>query len=93
MAKYLVTYDLVGTDETSDDYKRLIKKIKSYSNWGKVQKSVWLIRSTKNAGEVRDDLWLFMDKNDRLFVVKVTSGSAWKNLICKVEWLKSFFRS
>lgn len=40
MTKYLITYDLVGTDETSDDYKALIQQIKTYSIWGKVRAMV-----------------------------------------------------
>lgn len=93
MAKYLVTYDLVGTSESSDDYTRLIKRIKEFPNWGKVQKSVWLIKSGKTAVEVRDDLWSYMDSNDRLMVIKVTGTAAWKNEICKRQWLKDFLNS
>jgi len=93
MSKYLVTYDLVGTSETSEDYKRLIKKIKSYPDWGKVQKSVWLIKSSNTATAVRDDLWSYMDSNDRLFIIKVTGTAAWRNEICERSWLKDFLNS
>jgi len=93
MAKYLVTYDLVGTSETSADYERLIDKIKSYPNWGKIQKSVWLVKSSKSAATVRDELLNYMDSNDRLFVINVTGTAAWRNVLCTTEWLKSFLRS
>lgn len=93
MNKFLVTYDFVGTDETSADYERLIEKIKSYSRWGKIQKSVWLIGSTDSATAVRDALWRYMDANDRLFVIRVTGTAAWQNSLCPSDWLKSYLNS
>jgi len=91
--KYLVTYDLVGTDETSADYKRLIERLKKYPNWGKAQKSVWLIRSGDDATAIRNELGRYMDGNDRLLVIRVTNGSAWKNLMCTNDWMQSFMAS
>lgn len=93
MPKYLVTYDLVGTSETSDDYKRLIAQIKTYAKWGKVQRSVWLVRSEKSAAEIRDELGNFIDSDDRLFVISVRGTAAWRKVICDTEWLKNFLRS
>ena len=93
MAKYLVTYDLVGTDETSADYKRLIKRIKGFPSHRKLQKSVWLVKTNKKAAEVRDILLSFMDDNDRLYVTKIARGSAWHNLLCDSERLKAFLKS
>lgn len=92
MAKYLVTYDLVGTDETSDDYEKLIKRIKRFPSYRKIQKSVWLIKTEKKAGEVRDILWRFMDDNDRIYVTKIASGSAWHNVLCTTTRLKTFLQ-
>jgi len=93
VAKYLVTYDLVGTSETSSDYERLIERIKKYPNWGKIQKSVWLIRTSDSHTAVRDALWSYMDSNDRLFVIQVTGTAAWQNVICETSWLKNFLNS
>jgi hypothetical protein len=93
MNKFLVTYDLVGTNESSADYERLIERIKGYSGWGKVQKSVWLISSSQTATEVRDQLAGSMDSNDRLLVIKVTGTAAWQNEICDRDWLKRFLNS
>lgn len=75
MAKYLVTYDLVGTDETSEDYKRLIKKIKSYSHL-ELQYSGWLIKSDADSKAIFDDLLSYLDPNDRLMLVQL-DGTAW----------------
>jgi CRISPR associated protein Cas2 len=93
MTKFLVTYDLVGTSETSDEYKRLIEKIKSYGTWGKVQKSVWLLKSSKSSASVRDDLLKAMDSDDRLLVIQVTGTAAWQNQICDNQWLLDFLNS
>lgn len=93
MAKYLVTYDLVGTSETSQDYKRLIEKIKTYADWGKIQKSVWMVKSTKDASEIRDELFACMDSNDRLFILELTGVSAWENALCDTSWIKQFMES
>ena len=93
MAKYLVTYDLVGTDETSQDYKNLIAQIKTYETWGKVQKSVWVVKSSKRADTIYDELNANMDDNDRLFVVSLKVAAAWKGSICKSDWLKEFLES
>ncbi len=88
MAKFLITYDLVGTTETSKDYKRLIEKIEAHPDWVKVQKSVWVVRSSKSARAIRDNLWAAMDGDDRLLVIKVSSGAAWKNPLCETQPLK-----
>ena len=93
MNKFLVTYDLVGTSESSADYERLIERIKAYPDWGKVQKSVWLIKTSQTAVEVRDNLATSMDSNDRLLVIEVTGTAAWLNEICERDWLKAFLNS
>lgn len=75
MAKYLVTYDLVGTDETGEDYKRLIDRIKRYWHL-KVQYSGWLIQSEADSKAIFDDLLSYMDPNDRLMLIQL-DGTAW----------------
>jgi hypothetical protein len=92
MHRYLVTYDLVGTSETSEDYRRLIARIESYPDWGKVQKSVYLVKSEATSPKaVADDLWRYMDGNDRIFVVEVASNYSWANVLCQESWLEQFF--
>ena len=88
MNKFLVTYDLVGTTEASSDYQRLIERIKKYPNWGKVQKSVWLISTPSSHTQIRDELLGLMDGNDRLLVAELTGTAAWQNSICKNDWLR-----
>lgn len=89
MANYLVTYDLVGTTESSEDYRRLIAHIKSYSNWAKVQLSTWIVQSTGSASDVHAGCWAHMDPNDRLFVIATKREAAWQNALCDDNWLQT----
>lgn len=77
MKTYLISYDL-RVPETSEDYKSLIKFIKTYSFWAKPLKSVWLIKTVKSTSKVRDDLRAVTDFNDGLLVIDVT-GSDWSS--------------
>ena len=94
MGKYLITYDLVGTSETSEDYKRLIDEIKSYSDYEKLQKSVWVIDTALSAAEIFDYLKPFIDDDDRLMVIEVKPAERKiRNPICGVESSGAFFSS
>ena len=84
MACYIVSYDLVN----QRDYDDLIDAIKSYGTWAHIHESVWAVVSEKTASEIRDDLWQHMDADDRLFVLRSGTAAAWRNVICKNEWLK-----
>lgn len=87
---YLVAYDLVG-DEQPSEYDRLIEAIKSLDDHVAVQRSVWLVRSSRSAKEIREFLWKYMDRDDRLFVIRIVRGSAWKNALSGNTNLKDFF--
>ena len=90
MQSILITYDFVGTDETSADYKRLIDHIKNdYSNWAKIALSTWVVRTTLSAAQVGDNCDRYLDSNDRLFVAVLTGAAAWRNTICTSEWLRN----
>lgn len=73
MKTYLISYDL-RVPETSEDYKFLIKFIKTYSFWANPLKSVWLIKTVKSTSKVRDDLRAVTDFNDGLLVIDVTES-------------------
>ncbi len=89
MKSILVAYDLIGTDETSEDYRRLIARIKEYPNWAKVQYSMFIVKTDLTCVQVRDDLDRFLDANDRIFVAELTGAAAWRNVICTDDWLKT----
>jgi hypothetical protein len=94
MANFLVTYDLVGTDVTSENYEKLIRRIKSYESAKEVQRSVWVLKSSTQAADIRDRIKERMHSKDRLWVITLGRGSAWTgNQLCANDWLKSFLTS
>jgi hypothetical protein len=74
---YLITYDL---NAPGKDYKDLYEKIKSIGDWATFLESVWFVETTKSSNDLRDLLLPVIDKNDSLFITKVTSDySGWAN--------------
>lgn len=84
MSCYIISYDL----RAARNYDVLYDAIKSYGTWAHITESTWAIVTTKTAVQVRDHLSSVMDQDDRLFVVKSGVEAAWKNVICKNQWLK-----
>ena len=84
MACYIISYDL----RRNRDYESLYEAIKTYSKWARVTESTWAVVTTKSAVEIRDHLSSVMDGDDRLFVIKSGTEAAWRNSICRNEWLK-----
>lgn len=93
MAKYLVTYDLVGTDANSENYKRLIAAIYAYTNVVKVQYSVWLLKSNGSAEAVFNDLWRYMHSSDRLYVTPVDHRGFLIHPVDGMDAVRAFFAS
>ncbi|MFO7195662.1 CRISPR-associated protein Cas2 [Enterococcus faecium] len=85
MDSFIISYDLNKSGKNYDD---LIKKIKTYSKWAKINESVWFFKSNKKCPEIRDDLKSVMDKDDSLFVAKLTGAAAWHNTICSSQHLQ-----
>jgi len=86
---YIISYDLRGGDEDSDDYEKLIAGIKDYQYWGKLMLSTWIVVTERSAVEIRDKLEEFLDDDDRLFVAPVGKPAAWRNVIAQNDWLKN----
>ena len=84
MKCYLIIYDL----RKLRNYDMLYEAIKSYGTWGKVSESTWAIVTSQNATQIRDYLLRFLDKDDRLMVIKSGAEAAWQNAIANSEWLK-----
>jgi hypothetical protein len=82
-----IAYDLIGTDEKSEDYEKLIAKIKTLGTVKKVEYSLWVSDTTLTPEQVRDALKPFLDTNDKLIVMKRVGGSAWTNLGGAGQWL------
>ncbi len=91
MAKvFLISYDL-NKGETSSEYQRLIKEIKSFGTWAKPLESTWFVVSDSTTSSIRDHLTQFIDSNDEILVMDV-SDDDWA---CKglnndvVQWMKN----
>jgi len=70
MSIYTISYDLSNPGR---DYESLSNAIKSYGNWWHQSGSVWLISSdTVSSSVIRDYLKGFIDRNDKLFVAKLS---------------------
>lgn len=84
-----ISYDLIGTDESSEDYDRLIAKIKSLGPAMRVEYSLWVVETDVTPTEVRDALADYVDADDKLIVMKRIGNSAWRGLPKDVgDWLK-----
>lgn len=89
MKTLLISYDL-RVPETSEDYKKLIKYIKSFGTWAKPLYSVWLVKTDKTCAMVRDEIKKETDSNDRTLVIEVT-GADWATTNVDKEvtdWMK-----
>ena len=84
MATYIISYDL----RKKRNYEALYEAIKSYGTWAKVTESTWAVVTSSSAVEIRDHLSEAIDNDDRLFIIKSGVEAAWRNSICKNEWLK-----
>ena len=84
-----ISYDLIGTDESSEDYERLIKAIENLGPTKRIEYSLWAVDTDQDPSEVRNALKSYLDSNDKLIVMKRVGGSSWRGLPEDVStWLK-----
>lgn len=83
---FIISYDLV--DGSGSNHQELIEAIKSYGTWAHITKSTWALVTEAKASEVRDHLLTYLPDGSSLFVIKSGSVAAWRNPICRSEWLK-----
>ncbi len=77
MDLFSVSYDLL---KPGKDYESLWARLRALSA-KRVLFSQWMLRGNKSAAELRDDLKRFIDANDRLLVIDITTGAmAWTSL-------------
>lgn len=88
MHTYLISYDLMSPGK---DYTTLHTHLRSYSSWAKPLESVWLLKSSYGVEQLRNTIQSYMDANDKIFVVDVTSrAAAWANLTTDAStWIKN----
>jgi len=88
----LITYDLVGTNASSSNYKNLTDAIAAYGTYARAQDSVWFVVTDQTPKQVYDDLAKHMHPSDRLFVIRTQRAAAWRNAIAKDEWFQSYLK-
>ena len=88
MNTLLVSYDLIAP---SRNYEPLREFLESHSSWAKPVQSLYLVKSSKSAKLLRNDLTSFLDTNDKIIVINVTSdGAACTGLGEKgSDWIKN----
>lgn len=85
MPCYIISYDLRNPGR---NYDKLYEAIKAYGTWAHINESLWAVVTSQTAVQVRDNLLQHIDSNDRIFIIKSGTEAAWRNAICKTEWLK-----
>jgi hypothetical protein len=86
MATYLISYDL---DKPGQDYTDLINAIKQGGGRRGLY-SEWFIATNSSARQIYDGLSPFIDRNDRLIVLKVSGEATWSNLMIPDEAVRKF---
>ncbi len=81
---YIISYDISDGGE----YEELYKAIKEYGSWAHITESTWAITTSNGHKEIRDNLGKHLPDGSRLIVVKSGGAGAWRNVICRNEWLK-----
>lgn len=88
MKTLLIGYDL---NAPGRDYNDLIEHLETYPQWWHYLDSTWLIKTSEAPSAVRDRIGKFLDANDELLVLDVTSApAAWQGFEKRPsEWIKS----
>lgn len=91
MSAYIVGYDL---SEPGQQYACLKERIEAYGYYCHLQKSVWIIVTSDSAASIRDNLKVCLDRNDSLFVARLSGEAAWIGLDTEVsDWLMKALNS
>ncbi|MCU1420870.1 MAG: hypothetical protein JWN36_521 [Microbacteriaceae bacterium] len=88
MTLYLINYDLISPGQ---DYESVIAYIKSLGGYAEILRSTWAVTSSKTALQIVNEMSAISDKNDKFYVVDITSKpAAFVNLPQNiVDWLQS----
>lgn len=84
---FIITYDVAQGDNF--DYQNIYKYFKEYGTWAKITESTWAIVTEKKATEIRNEIISILPEESRVFVIKSGINGAWRNTICRSEWLKT----
>jgi hypothetical protein len=81
----IISYDLCSSGKNYDD---LYEYIKNFPKWAHITESTWFISSELSCVDIRDAITKITDSDDRIFVAELTGVAAWRNLLCKSDYLK-----
>lgn len=84
MTCYIISYDMAE----GGDYDALFQAIRDYGTWAHITESTWAVVTERTQKEIREDLEQHLPSGSRLFVVRSGAAAAWRNVICRNEWLK-----
>ncbi|CYW60002.1 CRISPR-associated endonuclease Cas2 [Streptococcus sp. P25B114] len=71
MKPYIICYDL---NIPNQRYEDLYKAIESLGAYCKLQKSVWIIKTSKEPVQIYEILAKAIDKNDDIFIAELTDN-------------------
>lgn len=88
MSTLLIAYDL---NRSGQNYSDLIAAIKEQGAWWHYLDSTWLVKTSKSHVALRDELRQYIDGNDELLIIDVTSdAAAWSGFNASAsDWLKN----
>lgn len=81
---YIISYDMAE----GGNYDKLYDAIESYGTWAHITESTWAVETEDSATKIRANLSQYLPKGSRLFVVKSGAEAAWRNVLCRNQWLK-----
>jgi len=83
MAIRLITYDL---RKPGQDYKDFLKTVKEYS-WARLSESSYAVDTSETPKTIYEKLRPYMDENDYLMVMTLTTPYMGYNLQTVIDWL------
>lgn len=83
MKCYIVCFEI-----SDDRYQTFLEKIRTYPKWAIITRGTCAIASEDQTIKIRDDLSALLNNSERLFIMPSSHVAAWRNSICKGEWLK-----
>jgi hypothetical protein len=84
MSILLITYDL---NKPGQDYTPLLKLIKQHASWAKLSESSYAIQTNQTPSAIYQMLAPYVDKNDTLLVITLTSPYYGQASPEVVDWL------
>ncbi len=90
MPAYLVAYDLVGSDATSEACADLRDAIQAFGDAHEIERSVWIVNTKQSAHNVFHALWEHMQDGDRLRVIRATAPATLQSP--HTDWFRAVLR-